>query len=67
MVQYMATPTSYVIARDRFSWHLGDFRNILLTILGEDQDRGFLARCHMVNLALQLLHYVHKKLDEGLG
>ena len=41
----------------RGPWYLGDFRNIILPNIGEDQEkvlpseRGTLALCHMVNLA----------------
>ena len=59
----LITPPNHVIARTGFilrgPWYLGDFRNIFLTNIGEDQkmshhlSAGPLAQCHiMMNLAL---------------
>ena len=60
----MVTPTNHVITRG--PWHIGEFHNIFLPNIGEDQNKsnhlsaGPLALCHIVKWPW-LLHYVNKK------
>ena len=54
-------------------WYFGDFCNIFLSNIGEDQKKshhlsaGPLALWHMLNPALVIALRLSKGLDEGLG
>ena len=65
MVQKMVSPPNHVIARA--PWHFGDFRNIFLPNIGEDQIKLYylnaepLALYHVVQIRPWLLHYVYER------